>query len=87
MPSLLLRQTGTLRASGGARREERRGVPFALAVATFGGLLIATVLRLIVIPVLYELVEAGRARVRERIFTAGGDARNAGTEPVAVPGD
>jgi hypothetical protein len=59
--------------------------PFA--VATFGGLLSATVLRLTVIPVPYGLVEEARLRVRMRIFTAGGDARKAGVGPVAVSGD
>jgi hydrophobic/amphiphilic exporter-1 (mainly G- bacteria), HAE1 family len=71
-------------ALAGGRGAELRA---PLAVAIFGGLLSATALTLIVIPVLYELVEEARARVRERIFKAGGNAGGASTEPVAVPGD
>jgi HAE1 family hydrophobic/amphiphilic exporter-1 len=38
-----------------------------LAIAVFGGLLTATALTLIVIPVVYDLLEEGRGRVREAL--------------------
>ncbi len=71
-------------ALAGGRGAELRS---PLAVAIFGGLLSATALTLIVIPVLYELVEEARVWVRERIFGSSGDTRALAAESSPVPGD
>jgi HAE1 family hydrophobic/amphiphilic exporter-1 len=54
-----------------------------LAIAVFGGLLTATALTLIVIPVVYDLLEEGRGRVREAM----GWSRVPATAPLPQAGD
>ena len=54
-----------------------------LAIAVFGGLITATALTLIVIPVVYDLLEEGRGRVREAM----GWSRTPSGMPVPQAGD
>jgi hydrophobic/amphiphilic exporter-1 (mainly G- bacteria), HAE1 family len=54
-----------------------------LAIAVFGGLITATALTLIVIPVVYDLLEEGRGRVREAM----GWSRAPSSMPVPQAGD
>jgi HAE1 family hydrophobic/amphiphilic exporter-1 len=54
-----------------------------LAIAVFGGLLTATALTLIVIPVVYDLMEEGRGRVRETL----GWSRAPAGMPIPQTGD
>ena len=77
-------------------RERRRLTPMALgigrgsdlraplAIAVIGGLLVATALTLLLVPVIYQTVESVRLRAREAI--SGGSVDTA-PDPATAPGD
>lgn len=67
----------------GGRGSELRA---PLAVAIFGGLFSATLLTLIVLPVIYEVVEEARGRAMA-VFRSAGAARPDPAAPASVPGD
>lgn len=56
-----------------------------LALVVIGGLVSSTALTLIVLPVLYDLVEGGRERRRERKAAKAGNAAGAAEEPEPEP--